>query len=127
NDINRVSYGIISIIENQCFQTGNTYLSKNEILINAKKRLLVDEDIIETSLINLIKENKLLIDDDKYYLTEVYESEEYIAKRLALLTKNYSPKDYNAYLKEISNENNFQFNEEQIKAITAALSNDISV
>lgn len=127
NDINRVSYGIISIIENQCFQTGNTYLSKNEILINAKKRLLVDEDIIETSLINLIKENKLLIDDDKYYLTEVYESEEYIAKRLALLTKNYRPKDYNAYLKEISNENNFQFNEEQIKAITAALSNDISV
>lgn len=127
DDINRVSAGIIYIMDNICFRTGNTYTSYDRILFNSKKILFVSDEIINNAISNLIKNNKILIDDDKYYLALMYNSEMYIAKRLGALTGFFDNKKYTKELSELENEFNCTFDEEQKKAICSSLNNRISI
>lgn len=127
NDVNRVSQGIIYVMNNLSFRTGNTYLTYDEIMFYSKKLLMVSEDDISSSIANLIMNNRVLIDDDKYYLVETYNSEMYIAKRLSLLTKSYNVSKIDKYLDEVQNEFNCIFNDDQVNAIKSALSNKISI
>ena len=126
-DINRISEGILYVMDDLSFKFGNTYHSYNDILYYGKKVLMVDEELISSGIANLIKNNKLLIDDDKYYKIEVYNSEMYIAKRLALLSKSYKPNNFDKYIEEIENDFRCTFNKEQKDAITKALENKISI
>lgn len=126
-DVGRVSSGIIYVMENLCFSSGNTYLSYDEIVKYSKRVLSVSLDVISSGIINLIKDNKVLIDGDKYYLIEFYNSENYIAKRLGVLSKEYDSFVCDKYIKEYEQLNGIVLNSEQKKAINLALSNKISV
>ena len=126
-DINRISEGILYVMDDLSFKFGNTYHSYNDIIYYSKKVLMVDEELISSGIANLIKNNKLLIDDDKYYKIEVYNSEMYIAKRLALLSKSYKPNNFDKCIEEIENDFRCTFNKEQKDAITKALLNKISI
>lgn len=126
-DINRISEGILYVMDDLSFKFGNTYHSYNDIIYYSKKVLMVDEELISSGIANLIKNNKLLIDDDKYYKIEVYNSEMYIAKRLSLLSKSYKPNNFDKYIEEIENDFRCTFNKEQKDAITKALLNKISI
>lgn len=127
NDINRISAGIIYVMEELCFRTGNTYLSYEEIIRYSKNVLKTEESEIEKGITNLIKEDKILIDEEKIYQKEMYESEEYIAERLIYLTKEENKINFKDSIKEVEDEFNCTFNEEQKQAIENALKNKISV
>ncbi len=127
NDIRRISAGIIYVMENISFRTGNTYTSYSELIYYAKKILLVNENTINDSIKELVANDKILIYDDKYYLKDIYNSEKYIAERIAMLTSFCENKKYDKKLTRIEEEFNCEFDIEQKKAILSAINNKVSI
>lgn len=127
DDLRRVCAGIVYTMENLSFRTGNTYTNHDELILYSKKVLLVNEEKIEEGILELIKDNKVLIYGDKYYLMDIFNSEKYIADRLGYLTGFYESKNYDKDLELLEKEFNCKFDSEQKKAITTALNNKISI
>lgn len=127
DDLKRVGAGIVYIMDNLSFKTGNTYSNYEEITSFSRRLLDVDSEVISQALAELVKDDKVLIDGDKYYLKDMYDSEKYIASQLLNLSTTYNNFDYTNYLEEVEKEFNVEFNEEQKEAITKALNFNISV
>ena len=127
DNINRVSFGIVYVLENLSFKTGNTYFSYDEVLRATCKFLEVSRETINEGIANLVTTGKIIIDDDKCILTDVYNASIYIAKRVLDLTKDNIERDYSEELLSLENEIGYKFNDEQRKAITSALNYNFSV
>ena len=127
DDLDRVSAGIIYTFETISFRTGNTYFSYEEIINFSKKLLGVDESTLTKGLSNLVKLGKIIIDDDKYILMDSYESEKCIARRIALLTRNFDDYGYEDEISSISEKLGCIFNKEQKDAISSALRFNFSI
>lgn len=126
DDIDRTSFGLVYIIENLEFSTGNTYFSYNEIA-KAAKVLNINSDVLNDAISHLVGEGKIIIDDDKYILTKTYEASTYIAKRILDLSKNTRLEDFSEQISLVEKRNSITFNKEQKDAITNALNNNFSV
>lgn len=127
DDLNRISASILYVMDELSFATGNTYLFYEEIIRYTKRLLNLNEEIITNGITNLIKENKILIDGNKYYKMTTYEQEKYIAERLSHLTKDYNPETHDKYISEIEKDFNCTFNKQQKQSIEKSISNKISV
>ena len=73
--------------------------------------------------------NKVKLDEDKYFLKEIYDAEIYIKDKIKyLLSKeqnNYKKLD--KYLVELEEENKIEYNVEQVNAIKKSLENNITI
>lgn len=127
DNLNRVSYGIIYVLENLSFRSGNTYFSYNEVVTYSMRVLEVESFIIDEGLANLVKNEIVLIDEDKYYLTKIYDSEKYIADRIINNIRNLRNIDISNILKDEEKLFDIEFNKEQVVAIKNAINSDISV
>lgn len=127
DDLDRISYGIVYTMENLSFKTGNTYFSYEELINNVHKLLYVDVNLISEGIANLVTMGKLIIDDDKYILTDVYNSNIYIAKRILDLSSSNMDEDYSDYILSLEEKLGYNFNSEQKNAISNALNYNFSV
>ena len=127
DDIDRVSYGIVYAMENLSFRTGNIYFSYDELVMEACKLLFVEASIISDGIANLVTIGKLIIDDDKYVLTDIYNSNIYIAKRILDLSFDHREDSYDEEISSLEDKLGYSFNDEQKKAITNALNYNFSV
>ena len=127
DDLDRISYGIVYTMENLSFKTGNTYFSYEELINNVHKLLYVDVNLISEGIANLVTMGKLIIDDDKYILTDVYNSNIYIAKRILDLSSSNMEDDYSDYILSLEEKLGYKFNIEQKNAISNALNYNFSV
>ena len=121
DDLRRVKAGIIYVINEVVNTVGDTYLYKSEIYNYLKRALLVilEEEYFDGAINSLIKEEKLVLIDNKYYLKKVYDAECNIAKRISYLA-NLSDnkfKKLNELLLENEKKNNIDYNSEQEEAI----------
>ena len=83
----RIKASICYVMNEVCFSFGHTYLFKEEI-VNYLKRLLripIDENKFNESIKLLIRDELLIIEEDRYYLKNLYDSENLIARRFKLL------------------------------------------
>lgn len=126
-DIDRVSYGIIYVLENLSFATGNTYTSYEELTNYSKKVLNIDENTIIKGLSKLVNLGKIIIDGNKYILMESYNSEVYIAKRLTVLSREYSNISYEEEISNIEEKLGCIFNKEQKQAIETSFNSNFSI
>ena len=126
-DIDRVSYGIIYVLENLSFVTGNTYTSYEELTNYSKKVLNIDENTIIKGLSKLVNLGKIIIDGNKYILMESYNSEVYIAKRLTVLSREYSNISYEEEISNIEEKLGCIFNKEQKQAIETSFNSNFSI
>ena len=126
DDIDRVSSGIVYNLKNLEFKTGNIYFSYYE-LVNSCKNLFVDNEIINEAIAHLVTSADIIIDDDKYVLTESYNISLYIAKRILDLSKKNRNNDYTEHINALEIETGYKFNKEQKDAISNALNYDFSV
>ena len=86
NDERRLLALVIYAINNLTFNTGDTYLYFDEMYQYIQKETdNLDKETFEYILLKLSKLNKITIKKDRYYLTEFYEAENYIANRLTTL------------------------------------------
>ena len=121
DDIRRIKAGIIYVINEVVNTVGDTYLFKSEIYNYLKRALLVilEEDYFDQAINDLIKEDKLVLIDNKYYLKKVYDAECNIAKRISYLTNldDNKYKKLNELLLNNEKKYNIDYNSEQEEAI----------
>lgn len=131
DDERRISALIIQVMKDITFDNGDTYSYIDEIM-NACFRYLgfSIEQVTFTYLLNKLNmDNKIKIQDDKYYLNEQFESEVYISNHLYHLCNmnKETVKKFDMLLSDIEKDYNVVYNEEQKRAIKNSLSNNLTV
>ncbi len=131
NDERRIFALIVYVMENLCFQLGDTYL-KIEVIQNAVSDFYEDSMSTETLSYYLNQLNalgKVIIFEDKYMLYKFYKDENYIADKVYYLSNLKDTKINNIEVKIDSLENFFgiSYNEEQKKAIKQAIIKNFSI
>ena len=138
NDQNRILYGFIFTINSYCFSTGNTYISKNNLLYNtfntlyASRNIAVSKEDILNSYTFALDTGKLVEIEDRVFLPEIYYSEysiySDISRRLEL-EDNFEISDslLDKYIEEVEEELEISYDIVQIAAIKNCILNNFSI
>ena len=125
NNSRRIKAGICYVIKEINNSVGDTYLYYDEIKKFLNKVLMINliEDEFDNNLIELIKENKIINWDNRYYLKEMYEAEMNIAKRMVYLNNksDLSIKKIDLEIDKLQSDEDIVYNESQLEAIKSAL------
>lgn len=131
DDERRIKACILYIMRTITYQNGDTYLIFDQIYKETLKYLNIGilESDFARYLDELKKINKIVIDEEKIYLEEIFKAEINISSRIKDLVK-LQPKKYkslNTYLSEIEVVNNIKYNPKQKDAIKLGLTSGISI
>ncbi len=130
-NINRVKACIIYVMKNISFSKGDTYLYLNEIYEGVSYYLKTDisSDLFDEAINELDGELKIKIEEDRYYIFDEYESEEYIASKVNyLINKPVSKyKNLDLRIKELEDKYEIKYSPRQEEAIIKALENNIVI
>lgn len=130
-NLNRIKACIIYIMKELSFKNGDTYLSYGEIYEGVSFYLKsdLDNELFDEAISELDSELKIKIEDDKYYIYEECEAEEYIASKINyLINKNTTKyKDIDLRIKELEDKYGIEYSDKQKEAIIKALENNILI
>ena len=129
-DKRRVKATIIYVMNNLIYQNGDTYLTKDYIVrgVNNYLGVEIDVDDYDSYFYELEEEYKIKIDNDDYYLREIWDAEINIIDKLYILSnKDGDKKNLDDIIKKEAKENNIIYNEGQISAIKKALNNNVLI
>ena len=129
NDIRRIEAGIKYVLDELSYSSGNTYFSYNEIIAYTKRALFITDENVINDAIEKLKDNLEIVEEDnKYYLYKMYNAEKSVGERIFCLANHNTLDIIND---DIINDNetyfNIKYNEDQLKAIKAALKNKFLV
>ncbi len=129
NNENRIKACIVYLMEQLTFKSGDIYLEKETIIKNVNNYLKLDIENYDEYFENLVYDGKIIVEDDKYYLTGLYEDEDYIVNKIKYLNnqKKTKYKKLNEELEKIEKKSNVNYNEKQKEAIIKALENNILI
>ncbi|MBQ9181419.1 MAG: ATP-dependent RecD-like DNA helicase [Bacilli bacterium] len=131
SDERRIEACIIYIMKELTFNFGDTYLKYEDIKRRVNKYLMLDIADVDFYLyLNTLKdEDKIVIEDDKYYLINMYEAEINISNKFKILLNkpHYNYQELDDKITKLEEENNIKYNELQKEAIKSALNNNISI
>lgn len=130
-DERRIEACIIYLMKELCFKAGDTYLNYFEIYesLNKYNHVEISEELFNRCLDNLVSDLKINIEDDKFYLMDVYDAEANIASTIKYLV-NKEKKEYkniDNYITELENKNNIKYNDIQKEAIVKAIINNVTI
>lgn len=130
-EIYRVKGCIIYIMKSLIYKNGDTYLLLDDIKNNVQDYLhdYISDELFDDYLNELSIEGKVIIEDNKYYIVDIYKSEMFIVSKF----KRILQKDEKEY-KKIDNiisvlekNNAFTYSDKQKEAIKMSLKNRITV
>ncbi len=125
DDYRRIRSGICYVIKEINNSVGDTYLYCSEIkkFLNKALGINLDEDIFDDNLLFLIEEGRVINNDERYYLKEMYEAEMNISKRMVYLNnkKDLINKKINLEIESLQQEEEIIYNDLQLEAIKDAL------
>lgn len=131
NNVARVHACILEVMQYLSFSYGHIYYDI-EMIKNFLKELysihLSFED--EEELFKLmVDEEEIIIEDDKIYLKEYYDYEDFIAKKLTVLNSkdNSVMNDFSEKISELEKKNNITYDSDQKSAIKSALTNNVTI
>ena len=129
NDERRISALIIYLLNEITFSNGDTYSFTHEIYSKLSEYTDLDIEKLEYELIKLNKMGKIIIKDNRYYLKELYEAENYIADRLCFLNdmKVRSLPKLEEKLESLEEKNNISYDDIQKKAIIKSVNNNLTI
>ncbi|MDD4718589.1 MAG: ATP-dependent RecD-like DNA helicase [Bacilli bacterium] len=128
---NRVKAAIIYLIEMITFSTGDSYLEYEILKVELEKFLNIGitDEILNEYFNDLEMELKIVIDNNKYYLYDLYEAESNIVETIKFLkfksSDNY--KNIEERIDKLEQLHDITYNEMQKKAIITALENNVSI
>lgn len=129
-DSRRIEACIIYLMQELSFKNGDTYSYYEEIVnsLNTFNHIIIDDELINTCLNNLLGDLKLIKEDDRYYLTALYDSEVNIASTVRyLINKKKSNYNIDKYIEELEENNKIIYNDLQKEAIKKALDENILI
>ncbi len=130
-NLSRIKACIVYAIKELSFKKGDTYLSYGEIYegISYYLKTDIDSTLFDEAISELDGELKIKIEDDKYYLFEDYDAEEYIANKINyLINKEVTTyKNIDMRIKELEDKYGIEYSDKQKEAIIKALENNILI
>jgi len=131
DDKRRIKASIIYVLEESTNLIGNSFFLIDEIF-NYTIRVLgqnISDELFIDCLNELIINTDVIKDNEKYYLKQMYEAEENIARRLKYLTRlaDYNYKNLDKLINDLELLFNINYNEEQKNAIKSALIKNILI
>lgn len=130
NDDRRIQALIIYGMNQATFETGNTYMSYEEIMHTILKfNHDINNEILEYNILKLQEIHKVEIVDKRYYLKEFYEAERYIADKLCFLNDitKAKPARLEEKISELEEKNNISYDKVQRSAIKKAITNNVTI
>ena len=131
DSIIRIRGALLYIMNEISFVYGHTYYYREELelYLNRLLRIDVNEDIIDKSIDSLVLDLLIIVEEDRYYLKDIYDSEILISRRFKLLSHEKSDKYKNIdkSLEEISNNFGIKYSDDQIDAIKRSVCNKINI
>lgn len=129
--IERIKACIFYIMNTISYQNKDTYLYFDEIKKNviAYLNLEIEDNDFINYIDELRYEGKVVKEEEKYYIKELYDSERNILEKIKYLLNKQTVdiKNIDKLIEELQNNNNIIYNEEQIKAIKSSLLNNITI
>ena len=130
-NLNRIKACIVYIMKTLSFNKGDTYSYYGEIYEGVCFYLKsdIDTNIYDEALSELDGELKIKIEDDKYYVYEEYEGEEYIVDKIKFLINKGTTKytGIDKRIKELEKKYGIEYSEKQKEAIIHSLENNITI
>jgi len=130
DDKRRLKAALLYVMQNIAYQKGDLYLIDDQLKKQAIDMLELNyplDDVIE----ELVREEKLILDENRYYLKDSYEAEISLADKINLLLSQdkdeYNPIDIEQILNFIQIEKNITYTNVQREAITTALLEPLSI
>jgi exodeoxyribonuclease V alpha subunit len=130
DDLRRIKAAIIYAMQNIAYQNGDLYLTDDQVKSYAYQVLGNDIDL-EPAIEALIEEKRLILEEDRYYLSLSYFTEIRLAEKIKELAKDtntdYDHEYLQTLLDSVEIQRNMQYTQVQKEAILTALSNPISI
>ena len=130
-DKNRIMYGIEYVFKNTCFNLGDTYLEIDDLFDDIRRITGIDfnKEEIEYYLYELQKLGKIIVVGKKYFLSEYYNSENYISDTLYYLTnkKDTKYKNINNDIEAVEMYFDIKYNKEQKQAIKNSIIKNFNI
>lgn len=127
NDLRRCCSGLLYTL-NQLSNEGHVYAEEEQLVKAAITLLEADEENIRQAMADMIREEKLMMEQEAIYLPPFYHSECGTAKRLLTLMESSDNGKHPKFdLKAIEKETGIEYDEEQIAAIRQAVDSKVMV
>lgn len=127
----RLKACMVEAMRRLSFTNGDTYYYDSEIKDALKREfnLMLDEIQFEEITFALESENKIVVENNLYYLIEYYEAEADIVDNLKMMSvSNKTPiYDFEEELEALEEEFRVHYNEDQKSAIRKALENKVTI
>ena len=129
DDIRRTKAAIVYAMQYIAYQNGDIYLNHNQLMQYTANVLGIETDLSE-ALEKLIEEHKIIIEDERYYLTMSYQAEIELASDVLGLIHEKTDVDI-SYIKTLLDavelQKNMQYTTYQKEAIMTALTSSLSI
>ena len=127
----RIRACILYIMNSLIYSNGDTYLTYQEITDEVIKylNLMITTEEFEDYFVVLKNEDKIVIQERRYYLKDIYEAENNVTNKIRILN-NLSKTDYknlDLCINKLEETNNIKYDEIQRKAIKSALEKNILI
>lgn len=131
NDKTRLNACILEVMKRLSDSDGHTFYTKELIKLGLKEwySLYLGEEDEENVFAYLEENGEIVIENNNVYLTEYYECENYISKKLNLLNKNISKPfvDFEKKLEDLESKSEISYDDKQKGAIKSALNNSVTI
>lgn len=131
DDDRRIKTCILYIMKTILYKTGSTYELLEDIYSITMRylKLNIDIDTFKLYLEQLELTDKIYIDDDKYYLIDIWQSEQYIVDKIYKLTnlKEQKISKLDNYIEMLEGSLGITYNDKQKLAIKKALTSNILI
>lgn len=131
NDELRIQSAIKYCINDYCYNSGDTYITEEELKNKLQQLLKIEINNFDEYIEQLIKDNKIIIKEEKIFLKEFLEAEKAIARnilsRIKILNLGLKEEVIEPNIHKFERKNKINYSEMQKKAIVNSLSNNISI
>lgn len=130
-DPRRIKACIIYMLKTLTFSSGDTFIFYQDLYDNICKYVdeLLETEIFDSYLSELIVAQKIVREDNRYYLKEMYDATMLIVHKVRTLLSSSKQRfsKLNRYIEELERHTNITYNEKQLSAIKTALEENISI
>lgn len=127
----RIKSSIFYSLNNLLFENGDTYLNIEELKSETEKILKtnIDNEEFLLYLDELIKEDKIVINENRIYSNNLYKAEEYIADKIKYLINTPKTKINNIdeLINDLEIKLDINYNHKQKEAIKSSLENNVTI
>lgn len=130
-DERRIKACILYTMKKLVYSNGDTYLEIINIMkeVSSYLKLEFDSEQFEIYMQELVEEKKIINENNRYYLIDLWQAEEQVAEKIITLA-SLNHEDYpkmDIYINGLEKDNNIIYNSKQKEAIKKALENNLLI